>query len=196
MKKTTILMSAIILFAFTTHAQTQKNWYIIGGNLSNIGLDFQENNTAFSFNITPRVAWFVKDNLAVGAEVLAGVNTSSGFTSVTYGIGPIARYYVSQKDLTLGRARFFLDANVGIYGTNIKTTGIPSSTTNGLGIGIGPGLAYFLNENIALETLLKYNSNVGFGNSITRNSLVLGIGFQIHLPRAKLKSLKNEIEKM
>lgn len=194
MKK--ILLSTLVaVITFTTaKSQTQKDWYIIGGQLSDLSLNFQEGNTQFALNLMPRVAWFVKDNFAVGGEVLIGLNTAKGYTQFNYGIGPIARYYLPQRDLTItSKTRFFLDANAGIYGQNVKTTGNPSTSTNGLGLGIGPGLAYFINQNIALETLLKYKVNVGFGNSTTNNNIGLSIGFQIHLPKRKLRSLKNEI---
>ena len=87
-----------------------------------------------------------------------------------------------------------MEANVGIYGSNTKVTGVSSISTNGLGIGFGPGIAYFLNGNIALEALVKYNLTLGFGNSTTNHGLNIGIGFQIHLPKAKLKAMKNDIK--
>ena len=92
------------------------------------------------------------------------------------------------------KTRWFAEANVGIFGSNTKVSGSPSVNTNGLGIGFGPGLAYFLNENIALEVLAKYNLTVGFGNATTNNGLNIGIGFQIHLPKAKLKAMKADVK--
>jgi hypothetical protein len=195
MKHCYVLFISLIFLNISVNAQTSKDWYIIGGKISNINLDFQKGNTAFRFDLTPRVAWFVKDDLAIGAEVLIGLNTSKGFTAVSYGIGPIARYYLTPNALTeLKKSRWFLDGNVGFYGSNTKVSGSPSVNTNGLGIGFGPGLAYFFNQNIALEVLAKYNLTVGFGNSTTNNALNLGLGFQIHLPKAKLRSMKNEVK--
>lgn len=197
MKKIVFLIPIFIFISLCSYSQTQKDWYLIGGNLSNIGLNFQHGNTAFSFNLSPRVAWFVKDNFAVGAEVIAGVNTSKGYTAFNYGIGPIARYYLPQKDMAVkGKGRLFFEANAGVVGQNVKVSGLPSTNTNGLGVGFGPGLAYFINQNIALEALLKYNLNVGFGNSLTNNAVSLGLGFQIYLPKAKLKSLNKEVKNM
>lgn len=196
--KKNLFIALVFLMSFqAATAQTQKDWYLIGGSISDLGLNFQEGNTAFSFNLMPRVAWFVKDNFAVGAEVRAGINTSNGYTQFNYGIGPVARYYFPQKDAAVkGRGRIFLDANAGFFGQNVKTSGNPSINTNGLGIGFGPGVAYFINPNIALETLLKYNLNVGFGNSTTNNQLMLNLGFQIYLPKSKLKALKQEVQNM
>lgn len=191
-----VLFLITVFAGIQTKAQTQKDYFLIGGSLSNIDLNFQNSNTAFSLNLTPRVAWFVRDNFALGAEVLVGVDASKGYTAFNYGIGPIARYYVPQRDAKITpRARVFFEGNVGLHGQNVKTSGYPSTNTNGLGIGIGPGLAYFLNTNIALEALAKYNLDVGFGNSVTNNSINLSLGFQIFLPRAKLRSLKNELDK-
>ena len=196
MKKIFILaaLSGLISSA-SLNAQTKKDWYIIGGKISNVGLDFQKGNTGFSFDLSPRVAWFLKDDFALGAEALFGLKTGNGFTTVSYGVGPLARYYLKEKALNnVKKTRWFVEANVGIYGSNTKVTGSPSINTNGLGIGLGPGLAYFLNENIALKVLAKYNLTVGFGNSTTNNGLNLGIGFQIHLPKSKLKAMKSDIK--
>lgn len=193
--KKIILFATILLINIVAHAQTKKDWYLIGGNISNLGVNFQKGNTAFSFNLSPRVAWFIKDDLAVGAEVLIGLNTAKGFTSISYGIGPIARYYFKDRALqSVKKTRWFVDGNVGLFGTNTKVSGIPSTNTNGLGVGIGPGIAYFLNENIALDVLAKYNLTVGFGNSTTNNALSIALGFQIHLPRSKLKAMKNDVK--
>ena len=195
MKKIFSFSIAVLLFSMVTYAQTKKDWYIIGGKISNIGLDFQKGNTGFRFDLTPRVAWFIKDDFALGAEALIGLETGTGFTTVSYGVGPIARYYFKERALNnVSKTRWFLDANVGIYGSNTKVSGSSSTNTNGLGIGFGPGLAYFLNENIALETLAKYNLTVGFGNSTTNNGLNIGVGFQIHLPKSKLKAMKSDIK--
>ena len=188
-------MAAVSLFGIAMKAQTKKDWFLIGGDISKINLDLQKGNTAFDFNVNPRVAWFIRDNFAVGAQALIGVSTATGYTSFSYGIGPIARYYFAGRAIPdLRKTRWFLDGNVGVFGTNTKVSGSPSTNTNGLGLGIGPGIAYFLNSNIALEVLAKYNLTVGFGNSTTDNAINIGVGFQIYLPRAKLKSLKNDVK--
>lgn len=197
MKKVLTLTALSLVFCVTVNAQTQKDWYIIGGKLSNIGLDFQKGNTAFSFDLSPRVAWFVKDDFAIGAEALIGLETANGFSTINYGIGPIARYYFKGKTASaqeIDKTRWFMEANVGVYGSNTKVSGGATTNTNGLGVGIGPGFAYFINQNIALEVLAKYNLTVGFGNSTTINSLNLGLGFQIHLPKSKLKAINNELK--
>ena len=195
MKKRISIVMILASIAITTQAQTKKDWYIIGGNISNLGLNFQKGNTAFNLNITPRVAWFIQDDFALGAEALIGLQTAKGFTTVTYGIGPIARYYLKDRAVSsIRKTRWFVDGNLGIYGSNTKVTGRDGTSTNGLGIGLGPGLAYFLNENIALEALAKYNITAGFGNATSNNAVSFGLGFQIHLPKAKLRAISNDVK--
>jgi hypothetical protein len=195
MKKIFVAAVMTVILGTAMQAQTQRGWYIIGGDLSNIGLDFQKNNTKFSLDITPRAAWFIRDDFAVGGEALLGLETGDGFTTTNYGIGPIARYYLSGTALeSVRKTRWFLDGNVGIYGNNTKVTGSEGVSTNGLGIGFGPGIAYFLNPNIALEAVAKYNITVGFGNSTTNNSLNIGLGFQIHLPTSRVRAIQNDVK--
>lgn len=195
MKKIYLLAMALLVLTTFSIAQTQKNFYIIGAQLSDMSLNLQKGNTAFGMSVSPRVAWFIQDNIAVGAEAILGVNTSKNYTQFNYGVGPIARLYFGDKTLqTPVKSRLFVDANVGLYGQNVKSGGSASTNTNGLGVGFGPGLAYFLNQNIALEGLLKYNITAGFGNASTNNSIGLRIGFQIHLPQSKLKQLRNEVQ--
>ena len=171
-------------------AQTQKGNVLVGADLTNIGLNFQKGNTQFSLNINPKAGWFVKDNLAVGGEVNLGLNTQKGATSFAYGVGVFGRKYYGAETTNLARtAKWFLEANAGIYGVNLTGTGLPSTSTNGFGLGIGPGYSYFISQNIALEALAKYNLTAGFGNSPTNNSIKLGLGFQIYLPGNRVKQL-------
>ena len=91
-------------------------------------------------------------------------------------------------DAILKHTRLFVEGNIGIEGNNVSH----GPSTNGLGLGIGPGVAYFIAPNIGLETLLKYNGIVGFGNAGSTNTLNLNIGFQVYLPG---KATKNKVMK-
>ncbi|HEY0041686.1 MAG TPA: outer membrane beta-barrel protein [Flavisolibacter sp.] len=195
MKKHLLVMMATVLFAVSANAQTQRGYYLIGGDLGGFSLGFSD-GTPFNLNITPKVAWFRNDNLAIGGFVDINLSTAKGAgTTFNYGVGPLARYYfgapaVNTTTTSARRSsRFFLEGTVGIQGFN--TSG--GSSTNGLGIGIGPGLAYFINQNIALEGLLKYTKAFGFGNDGGSSELQFGLGFQIYLPRG---TMRNQAEKV
>ncbi|HVF98005.1 MAG TPA: hypothetical protein VM871_11815 [Flavisolibacter sp.] len=189
------ILIATVSFTVATNAQTQKGYYLIGGDLGGFSIGFSD-GTPFNLSITPKVAWFKNDNLALGGFVDIGLSTAKGAgTTFNYGVGPLARYYfgapaVNTTTTSARRSsRFFLEGTVGIQGVN--TSG--GSSTNGLGIGIGPGVAYFVNQNIALEGLLKYNKTVGFGNDGGASILSFGLGFQIYLPRG---TMRNQAEKV
>lgn len=190
-----VLLIATTALTLTANAQIQRGYYLIGGDLSNISFGFSDGNP-FNLNITPKVAWFRNDKLAIGAFADIGIATAEGQGTVfTYGAGPLARYYFGSSDVntttTSARrsSRFFLEGTVGIQGINVSG----GNSTNGLGLGIGPGLAYFVNENIALEGLLKYTKAVGFGNDGGSSFLQLGLGFQIYLPRGSIRNQANKV---
>lgn len=191
-----VLILTTAAFTATVSGQTQRGYYLIGGDLADISLGLS-GGSPFSLSLSPKVAWFRNDNLAIGGFVDVGLSTAKGAgTSVNYGVGPLARYYfgtpVVNTTTTSARAssRFFLEGSVGIQGVNVSN----GSSTNGLGIGIGPGLAYFVNQNIALETLLKYTKVFGFGNDPDGISVLqLGLGFQIYLPRGTIRTQANKV---
>jgi hypothetical protein len=90
----------------------------------------------------------------------------------------------------LNHGRLFFEGNAGIQGISQSD----GSNTTGLGLGIGPGYAYFITPNIGLETLLKYNGVVGFGSEPYSSNLNLGIGFQIYLPGRSVQTIVNEVK--
>ncbi|PSK94488.1 outer membrane beta-barrel protein [Taibaiella chishuiensis] len=195
MKKISALIIAGMAI-FGTHqasAQIQKGNLMVGASLADMNIKLQKGNTDLSLSINPKIGYFIQDNVAIGAEVKLGFATNSAQNSINYGIGAFGRYYVSSKQLELLKhARFFGEVNAGLVGDNIKPKGMSSVSTNGLGIGFGPGVAYFITPNIGLEALLKYNLGVGFGSSTTTNNFSIGFGFQIYLPTKKARAIYNE----
>jgi hypothetical protein len=184
-----------VLFSTTAVAQTQKGNLMVGGTLSNFGLDFLEGGgTRFQMDLTPKIAYFVRDNLALGGYLRFGLETAKGAgTNTNYGVGVLGRYFVEDQKVRQlefsKRSRFFVEANAGFGGNNRSLT---DASNNGLDLGIGPGLAYFITPNVALEALLKYELTVGFGSATTSNRLNLGVGFQVYLPTAKAREIMRE----
>jgi hypothetical protein len=186
-----LLTVALGLGVLQAGAQIQRGNVLIGADLSNIYLSLDEGGN-FSFRVNPKVAWFIRDNVAVGGYVTAGLNTAKNAgTNVQYGVGALARYYLGANDVSVLRhTRLFAEGTVGIEGDNPAV----GDNTNGLGLGIGPGIAYFITPNIGLEALLKYNGIVGFGTAPTSNALNFSLGFQIYLSGARARSIRDEIK--
>ncbi|GGE44616.1 hypothetical protein EV200_101200 [Pedobacter psychrotolerans] len=170
---------SVALFMGVAQAQIQKGNVMVGGNLANINLGLDDPKI-FSVDITPKAAWFIQDNLALGGYVNFGLETAKNSnTTTSYGVGALGRYYAGKDVEVLNHGRLFAEATVGIGGVNVSKGG---GNTNGLNLSVGPGFAYFITPNIGLETLLKYNGLVGFGSSTTQSNLNLSFGFQIYLP--------------
>ena len=177
------MFSAITILA--ANAQIQKGNVMVGGNLTNINLGLDDPKI-FSVDITPKAAWFIQDNVAVGGYVNFGLKTAKNSnTTTTYGVGALGRYYTGKDVEVLRHGRFFAEATAGIGGVNVSKGG---GNTNGLNLSVGPGFAYFITPNIGLETLLKYNGLIGFGSATTQNNLNLSFGFQIYLPGQRTAS--------
>ena len=177
MKKRIILAMAIMVSA-AAGAQIQKGNALVGGNFANVNLGLNSPNVV-SFDISPKVAWFVEDNVAVGGYVNFGLESAKhSSTTTTYGLGLLGRYYLGKDTEVLPHARMFGEATVGFGGVNVSD----ADNTNGLDFSFGPGFTYFVTPNIGVEILLKYNGLAGFGSVPYQNNLNLSYGLQIYLP--------------
>jgi len=192
-----LTLAAVAVFCSSIAvAQTQQGNIMVGGDISNFNLNFLGGGggTAFQMDLTPKVAYFIKDGLALGGYGrLSLVTAKDAGTATTYGIGALGRYFVEDKNVRKlefsKRSRFFVEANAGFGGSSNSKT---SASTTGLDLGVGPGIAYFITPNVSLEALLKYELTVGFGSATTSNRLNLGIGFQVYLPSARARQLMKE----
>ena len=182
MNKTLIVALIMCLVAATkANAQLSKGNVLVGADLANFKLGL-EKDAGFDLLLEPKAAWFITDNFAVGGYFKLGVSKENDNASTTtvYGVGPLVRYYLNKDDLKLLKhGRWFAEGNAGIEGKNQSKGG---GSTNGLGIGFGPGYAYFITPNIGFETLLKWNPLIGFGDESFQSNLSLNFGFQIYLP--------------
>lgn len=198
-----LLTALMVLGAVAiSNAQLAEGDYMIGTDLGS-GLTSNASNGLFGFNfglndgagfnvgLAPKVGYFVSDNFLLGAVVnlgyAKGPETEGASESTIYGIQALSRYYLAPGeqgvDNMLKRGRFFAEANAGFAGVNVKD----GPTTNGFAFGFGPGYSYFITDNVALETSVKYNGLVGGGNTTYQHSLGLNLGLQIHLPASQVK---------
>lgn len=198
MKKLWITLSTASLMLFAAsgvRAQTEAGNIMMGAQLLNVTGTFQHGSNSLDLGITPQVGFFLVDNFALGGQVILNLKTASHYTDFSYAVGPFARYYfneINDQNLQFSRrSSFFAEANVNVRGENVKVSG-NSTSTNGLGVGIGPGLAYFLTPNLGLETTLKYNIGLGFGNATTVQQVSLNLGIQAYFSRSGAKKIIRE----
>lgn len=178
MKKTATTFLIALIISTTATAQLQQGNFLVGADIARFRLSLNEGGL-FDFSLSPKLAFFVRNNMALGAYVDFSLATAKGAgASVDYGVGALGRYYFSDVNVNvLKHSRLFIEGTLGINGTNPAD----GESTNGLGLSIGPGVAHFVTPNVGLEALVKYASIVGFGSRTTTSDLLLGIGLQVYL---------------
>lgn len=151
MKKLFLLFALSICSMATVQAQfINQGALAIGGSAS---LDFDP----FVLDLSPSAAYFVIDNLAVGANL--SLTIADGYTG--FGIGPFVRYYL----------------DMGVFGQ----AGLQYVNQDALGsytrFSVGAGYAFFLNDAVSIEPVAL----VGFGDG----GVTFGIqaGVQAYLNR-------------
>jgi len=83
MKKVLIFsVLAFIAISFKANAQIQQGNVLVGGNFTNISLGL-DNSKVFSFDLTPKAAWFVQDNIALGGYLNLGIQTAHNTSTTT-----------------------------------------------------------------------------------------------------------------
>lgn len=154
----------------------EGNW-IIGGRLGSTSYNFDSEN--FNLTVEPQAAYFISDNVAVGAGVTLGLDAYDGGTAFNYGVAPLIRYYFPEG--ATPTSRWFGEGRVGIAGSHIKDSDDDEPVS--LLIGISGGYSHFITPSVALEATLGYTyskADVNAGAGIS--GLGLGFGFQIYLP--------------
>lgn len=177
------LFVTVLFFASSigiASAQLQKGSVLVGGGIGDLSLGLGNENV-FNITLTPRVGYFVQDNVAIGGKVGLNYTAQPGTDAYSYNVNAFGRYYFGpdEFDTLLKQGRWFLEAGAGLGGGR--------GAEIGFNMNFGPGYAYFITENVAVETLLLYNGTFGSGTS---NGLSLNVGFQIYFPSSFYKSLK------
>lgn len=115
------------------------------------------------WNLTPKVGYFVIDGLGVGLNINLRGESSRGeddtykFSTTTF--GPWVRYYAIQYTLCGGRLIPFAEGKAAWGSYKDKYTSGSSSFTDKESVSeyaIGPGLAFFIADYIALDMMIAY----------------------------------------
>jgi hypothetical protein len=177
------LLSAV---AFQAQAQISKGTLQAGGSLN-----YQTGNSEFSFGgidiplagfgdvstfgITPRVGYFIQDNLALGGRLAFARASQDGTISATatgFAFAPYARYYwgLSEKFYVFG------EALVNFGSINLKVGDNDAGKFGLFQIGVNPGATYFLHEKISVEFLVNMITYSSFKPENTDAQTSLNIG--------------------
>lgn len=165
MKK--VLLSLTALFAFgLASAQEADNGFSNGDAFISGSVGFANQSTGDvktnGFTVSPRVGYFVSENIAVGVAL--------GYTSTTdkapgtedeknsmFEVGAFGRYYFTPAN------KFSLFGQLGVaYASSKYEEGDFEAKSNGFNIGLAPGINYFVSDHFALEAtfgLLGYTTS-------------------------------------
>ncbi len=193
--KKLLLIAAVAVFGLNVNAQTEKGNWIFGGNTSfsfastNATIEFDgeevdDDNKSSVFSVTPSVGYFVIDNLAVGMD-LSFTSTkeddgNNDFTVSSFAVIPSGTYFFEAGD----KFKPYVGVGVGLISTSAGDDDINKSS--GLAIRGKGGVAYFLNESIALDFSVQYlntsQKNKEESDLVTKNnSIGVGFGFSLFL---------------
>ncbi|GAB3889026.1 outer membrane beta-barrel protein [Spirosoma agri] len=201
----TIVTSLLLLLisGVLATAQTEKGRWNVGVSVGNFS--YQDNKNAdtktFTGNLSPSVGYFVANNLLIGTGVPLSLSTSkqgnnpyvSKYASTSVGLSPFVRYFFGAAKLKpyvgLSYSHSFVR---NTYNSSAFSTDFSS---DGYSIALVPtlGVAYFINQTIAIYAGLNYNilsSKIGYLSFANNNPTVtdiksdsrsasLSIGFQI-----------------
>jgi len=188
MKKESLVLVCLIISAvcFNLSAQSSKGKLLIGGitNIEQIGSGITSTNIgyttikskddsgdeddykdkAFSFNFSPKVGYFVIDDLVLGIDFTFAssfsktTNTDLKNNATFFGAGPFVRYYIpTKKVLPYAEAMYSVGSrtNKSIWedGENTYKYGIQLYS-------VGIGVAFPLGKKVSFDTLVGYKSTI------------------------------------
>ena len=178
MKKILLVISSALMAIASVQGQTEKEDWMVGGNFE---LNTTNNTT---ISLTPSAGYFFLNNLAAGGTLNFLYNKIGNDKTTGFGFGPFVRYYFGKNNLKPFAHTEYLFTSIKFEGPGF------SSTTNGGDFFIGPGLAAFVNEHVAIETLVGY-ANSNYSGSGSDGGLAIRIGFQVYLsPRGIVETYK------
>lgn len=187
MKKIQHCVASLFIISITTqsvNAQIKQGANMIGGS---IGFSSQKTSQSYigneqttkykSISIIPSYAKAIKTNFLVGGDLgysnsVTETNNSNSLSKTKsngFGLGVFSRHY---KNLGSSGFYLFLQNRVGVDVYKSESP-ISETKTNGFNIGLGltPGIAYAINQNVHMETALNNLFAVTYYHNSSKNEL-------------------------
>lgn len=198
--KKVIFTAIVLLTASATFAQFEKGRILAGGSIEfSANKDKTESNNvsvtnskSTSFNFGPKVGYFFINNLAAGLGLGLSASTTkyegSGDKDKISGVSvnPFVRYYL--KPGVFFQGAFGVGSGKDKYTRNSNNTTTTTKYTAS-NWSLGAGYAYFLNNKVAIEPFLGYQTSATKNKSNDvkgiNSGLFVNIGFQIYLDTKK-----------
>jgi hypothetical protein len=171
--------------ATISQAQISQNNWMLGGIITYEYISYNSTNygdphIAQILNANPNIGYFAFDKAAVGIRTSFGRSAVVGGSSYTdFNIGPFIRYYLLNPDRYVN---IIADAGY-LYGFE-KWSGAPGNAPkNSFSFSAGP--VFYFNSVVGLEFLVSYSTYKYTSLPRSNNTIMLGLGFQVHLETEK-----------
>jgi opacity protein-like surface antigen len=169
-----LLLGVFMVIGAQLNAQTEQGRVLIGGTAgfeSTSTPAGEEKVTTTELNLSPYIGYFVIDRLAIGADINFELFGAEGEDNdaTRFAIGPFVRYY------------FFTNESIGVFGQagiNYETLTVGEGDgVSEFGFGAGVGADFFLNDNVAIEAIVRFQSSKieDADDSTTRFGLGVGV---------------------
>lgn len=170
MKKIILSVAAVFAFGFASAQEKEEvkggtgfakgNMFISGAVGINTTNDKNLDKKTTGFEIEPKFAYFVSNNIAIGAKVgYASDKTKTAGTTTsdmsTFSVGAFGRYYTTPAN------QFSLFGQLGFDYMSTKNNMAGGNTLNGFELAFKPGLSYFVSNNFAIEATI---GKLGYGS--------------------------------
>jgi hypothetical protein len=179
------ILSVTILFFSQGKSQITKGNWMLGGNVSYASTDYNSENYGaphkyYKLQVNPNIGYFLIDKLASGLKTgiektgAPGANNSH----TNFNIGPYLRYYWLKPESPIN---IISEGNYQ-YGFD-KFSNAEKVSKNTFSFSAGP-VVYF-NTVVGLEFLISYSTYKFSEIKGSNNTLMVGLGLQVHLEREK-----------
>jgi len=160
----------------------------VSGSVSFGSLTDNNNNTnSNQFTFSPKIGYFVDDNIAIGLDLGYRSNKNERRVPLTNAIikaketilsaGAFARYYIAPEN----QFSLFGELGIGYSSRQFEEGIIEDPKRNGFYLGFSPGVNYFVSHHFALEAsvgLLRYDTvKFDVDNSESVNTFNIGLDF-------------------
>lgn len=158
---------AVMAFGFASAQETTTEGGFTQGDIfisGSVGYGTDKTGDAkeSTFNFSPKAAYFVTNNIAVGVNL--GYTSTKDETSPqevktnSFEAGAFGRYYFTPAS----KFSIFGQLAAGYVTNKTEVEGQGEYKSNGFNVGVAPGVSYFLSKNFAIEAtfgILGYNTS-------------------------------------
>jgi len=161
------------------HNGFMKGDKYISGMIGFNSVSNADNSKSKQFEVSPRFGYFLNDFVAVGGRLGYSQNNSKNASgekiidNTAFTVEAFGRYYL------LPGSKFSLFGELGIGFGSIKN--INKKWTNGINVGLTPGLSYFINQHFAFEFaigVISYETVKRDGASGSTDNFSVGIDLE------------------